>query len=260
MLDNLNIQIVIIILFVLIILYQLTSGVKEGFLPQIKDLNGEGHSPLPEYELDIDNNKILGYDPAKGLEYRKRKNFYPRGPRPHQLRAHKWETRLPSLVKHRYSYDDKRIDGLGYLSPVRDFVPHNSNQIFDVKGKARLKELPLNLKNRWHAVIDADVARTNLLYWPTTENVTKELARESDSQTKSNYKVFKTLGSIYDYNANIINKINSRRFQPVTGRNPYDSLPAQYADRSKSSIEKLQAADLYKEYDEDVHGWLPYEE
>ncbi len=49
--------------------------------------------------------------------------------------AHKWETRYPSLVKQRYSHKD---------------LPTCKN-LYGIKGKGRLCELPLALRNRWFA-------------------------------------------------------------------------------------------------------------
>lgn len=202
-----------------------------------KDNQAEGF--IPEYELPIDNNRILGFDPWRQPEYRKRQNYYPRGYDRKDIKAHKWETRFPSLVDQRYKYNDERDDSLSELSPVT--------------GRARLKELPLDLKNRWHAKIDKDIARTNLAYWPTP----KHLLDDTDSKCN----LSKTWNNPY-HNRNVknMNRINRNQLIPLSGHDPNDLLPANYADRSKTSIEIKQAEDLYKERMPEVHGWLPWEE
>lgn len=204
MFNNISIKIIILSLFSYIIIYKVykwTNINKEGF--------------IPEYELDIDNNKILGWNPARGIEYRDRKNFMPRNLFRHKhLKSRMWETRFPNIINQRYSYNDKKIKGLDY------------NKLFPIGNKARLVELPLDLKNK--------------------------------QKTFNNFKTLNT--PYYNLNAQKINEINSRRFQPVEPHNPNDFLPAQYADRSKSSIEMLQASDLYKERMKPVHKLLLYEE
>jgi len=65
------------------------------------------------------------------------------------VNQHKWETKLPVLVGHRYDYND--------------YTPNKS--IYDnvqvLTDKARLKELPLNLKNLYHARIDPNMYNTD---------------------------------------------------------------------------------------------------
>ena len=65
------------------------------------------------------------------------------------VNQHKWETKLPVLVGHRYNYND--------------YTPNKS--IYDnvqvLTDKARLKELPLNLKNLYHARIDPNMYNTD---------------------------------------------------------------------------------------------------
>ena len=59
-----------------------------------------------------------------------------------RVNRHRMETKLPVLTKHRLDYNDKRMYDRQWISNTR-VLP----------GKARLKELPLDLKNLWHATV-----------------------------------------------------------------------------------------------------------
>jgi hypothetical protein len=190
MFSNISIEIIILALFSFIILYKVyksTNINKEGF--------------IPEYELDIDNNKILGWDPIRGIEYRNRQNFMPRKLSRHKhLKSRMWETRFPNIVKQRYSYNDKKIKGLDY------------NQLFPIGNSARLVELPLDLKNRYHALIDKDIAKTDDYYQPTSTYLKQQIKNKQGTCNN-----FKTLNSpYYNLNARKINEIK-RGKRKMTG-------------------------------------------
>ncbi len=181
------------------------------------------------------------------------KNNYPRDIfRKHYFKGQRWETRLPGLVDHRYSYDDQR----------------NCCTLPAIEGKARLKDLPLHLRNWYHARIPSKIAKTDDYYWPDT--IIGKKYKYECNRANDVYSSPRTIAPIITDPIAAKAKYNptlddtpfdiARRANMISGYNPSDSLPAQYADRSKTSIEKIIAApNLVENRAEPIYGWLPYE-
>lgn len=251
---NPKILIIIVAILIAILLFQLYNDPKN---------NVENYTDLKmEYEI---LNSLEAAEDGNFGEYRRLNTIYPRGVWRHkELNANKWETRLPSLVKHRYSFND---------CPTNQKLP-------GIKGAARLKELPLNLKNRWGSVLDGKIARTSLEYYPDVDALKiGDKSNQTFGHIANDNKIYSSYRTvapfITDTRPNKLDTPHSPFGSPyvidspqdyqnlskmISGYNPSDSLPAQYADRSKSSIEYLLTADLIKErMDEPVYGWLPEE-
>jgi hypothetical protein len=212
----------LIFLFViLIVIFCVFKGLLNGN-------NIEGF--LPEYEYY--NTNIIGYDKYGFPPYKKLNLLYPRGvTRKDQMCANKWETRLPSLVDERYSYNDMMLnkDSLQVLTDV-----------------ARLGELPLDLQNRYSAIVDNKFAQLSLAYYPDVQKPVNK-----DTITSVNMDYLKNYPYYFVGNYRYGNTIN--------GHNPNDSLPAQYADRSKTSLEANLAPPIGPSRIGPMHGWLPNE-
>lgn len=292
--DIITITIIIVILFIIMLYIQNKNIEKEKFT--MLDYNVEGHLPYIY------------------PEYRRRHNYMPldyNNLRLDKLRSQKWETRLPSLVKQKYSHNDKVINK--YNIETTGSFNANESKGSNLKGKARLIELPLNLRNTYHATIDKNKALSDYLWiphirwgihYPKNAHINKKKLRNYvgapiDLRNKPKYLKSKIisknfcknngikkpcLGIVKDYNHymssrtiapsiieneqykyvgspvfdNTVHDI-ARRVNDISGYNPTDRYPAQYADRSKESVEKWAGAELYKAYDEPVHGWLPWE-
>ena len=99
-------------IYILIILLFIYLKRREGFAQQIGDY--QYGTPLFKYK------QCIYYSDPKN---RKR------------IEQHKWGTKLPVLVNHRYSYND---------------IPHRCHHT-NTNKLVYLKDLPLDLKNVWHA-------------------------------------------------------------------------------------------------------------
>lgn len=176
--------IIILLIIIIIKLYNYKNNI-EGFL--LFDFNVDGHNPYiyPEYRIRK-NIKLLNKDQ---IDINK-------------LNSLKWETRFPSLVKHRYHYNDKIIDKYNiekvydkYNNPI--FNPHQP--INSLNGKARLIELPLYLKNRYQATISLDQAFSDYLNYGDiiTEIKDGNKIRLLKSKKNNNIDTKKYIGSIY---------------------------------------------------------------
>jgi len=192
--------IVVIIIILVIILYFNMDIHRENFY-------GE---PL---EYDIYNNDLDGTD---GIfkEYKTINRYYPYDIwRLNELREKMWETRLPSLINQRYNYSDKVYSNKAIY-----------NDILDV---ARLKELPLNLVNKYYTKIHPDIARTSLAYWP---------AEKPKYKAKKIYSSFRKLAPIMTYRNNIEGNTQNQNY-----------------DRSKTSLEYLLGANLIEQRREPIY-------
>lgn len=207
---------ILLVLLIIICLFGRRFNTVEGF--------------LPEYEYY--NTGIVGYDKYGFPPYKKLNLVYPRGAvRKNEMCANKWETRLPSLVDERYSYDDMMLnkDDLQVLTDV-----------------ARLGELPLDLQNRYSAIVDNKYAQLSLAYYPDVQKpVKKDVITSVNMDYMKNYPYY-FIGN-YRY-GNTINAHNSS-----------DNLPAQYADRSKTSLEADLVPPIGPNRIGPIHGWLPNE-
>lgn len=183
-----------------------------------------------------------GWDPYDTPEYRK---IMPVNVRPiwrnKQLRSKMWHTRHPRLVDHRYKYaqDMYPIDGSAIQ---KGRLPYN--------GGAALHELPMNLKNRWYADVNINDKnycsdgcrvyrrRKGIVGYPQInmgdvwgcDSRMSEVITRSTMTDKEKEKMARSVNRIKGYNTT-------------------ESLAANYADRSKESIEKLQGLDLHLEPD-----------
>lgn len=121
------------------------------------------------------------------------------------------ETRQPGLIEQRYSYND---DKLCCIPPV-------------IPNVARLRELPMQLRNWYSAVVPYDLTLIDDYYQPSNiiGNKYKGECKLSSFQYDSKRPVYPY--KIADYDPNIF-------------------LPAEQADRSKISIEKYMAAGFQK--------------
>ena len=178
------------------------------------------HPSMKNYECEYKEkfneikkiNDMTGYD--NNFEYKKISNKYKKSPC-RNSDYNKWETRLPSLVKQRYSYNDNNN--------------HNNNHNYDINNiipgfGTKLNELPLNFINDNKTILDEKIARTSLEYYPDV------------TPFKRN-----KIGKIDKYCDNYIRKYN------VNNYNPNDFLPAQYADRSKTSNEYSVGENLHQD-------------
>lgn len=137
-----------------------------------------------------------------------------------------FNTRHPGLLKHKHDYFDKKTCD---KHPV-------------LKDKARLVELPLHLTNWNHAKVPKYISHVNEIYYP--DHV---IGKKYDKTCKR--RTFASPGRYVRHSPN-----------KILGFNPTNLLPAQYADRSKTSIEKIIAAPhLLENRAEPVYGLLPYE-
>lgn len=94
---------------------------------------------------DIYHPHITGYEEGMPNEYIKISSIYPRGVWQHdKYRSLAWDTRFPNQINHRYAYEDE--PGIKYDDS-------------GLKEGARLKELPLDLTNRWYAEVDINSIR-----------------------------------------------------------------------------------------------------
>ena len=107
--------------------------------------------------FDDTNPNMMGYEEGFPKEYRfidyqtiKRPTWNKK-----EFDANNWHLRLPDLVSQRYSYNDK---------PCK--------KCFDrtVYNYAKLKELPLDLKNVYYATMPFELAQTSLEYYPDVSN------------------------------------------------------------------------------------------
>jgi len=149
-----------------------------------------------------------------------------------ELNAVKFETRLPTLISQRYSYND------GYLSNGGDGDGDDRNKYPTLYDFAHLSDLPIDYKSPYHATIPADMLQCSLAY---------QLSKDQNIDLSKSVDLPEIELGINKYKYNV---------QPY---DPLSILPENYADRSKTSIERLLAADLYKEYREPVHGYLPWD-
>ena len=112
------------------------------------------------------------------------------------LKGQMLDIRFPNLVQHRYDYNDQRLCD---TKPV-------------LKDVARLKELPLHLRNWYHAKIPKYHSMTDDYYWPDTIIGNKY---EGECKTKP-IKILKA----------------PRLKRIVNGFDPTSLLPSQYAGKS----------------------------
>jgi hypothetical protein len=136
MIDRISL-ILIIIIIIVFILFISNYVFIERFEDENPNLVGYHEGLPPEYmKIDYGNQE----------EIWRRK----------QLDSLKWETRFPYMVKQRYSYDDTPYKNKRFPSIYNQF--------------AYLKELPLELKNRYYAELEKDIAMTSLEYYPDVSN------------------------------------------------------------------------------------------
>lgn len=246
----------IILLFmalVIILIYSsLFTNEKEGFDKEGFDKNRFNKNIWAYDENMLDNE----YKPAirppifpnKGITNKK------------ELNAVKFETRLPELIKQRYSYNDVR-----QVDEEKCYPSLNNNY-------AVLKELPINnYQNNYHTTLPRHIAYK--YYKGNMEDISKVISK---NQKDIHLQRHKSLDKAKDYNiyrscsGECLVPINSLVPNRVVGidqygndlsvpHDPMSQLPANYADRSKTSIERLLAADLNSSFNDPVHGLLPFE-
>lgn len=145
------------------------------------------------------------------------------------LKGLMFDTRFPGLLKHKYNYDDTK----------------NCETLPVLKDKARLKDLPMHLKNWYHAKVPKCMAETDDYYWEGNikNNKYKNECFGCMSECKGNDDYYSKIDDLVnaqycdDY---VLDKSFSSlmKNKPIYGFDPTSTLPAQYADRSKTSIEK----------------------
>lgn len=160
--------------------------------------------------------------------YHRYKNVY----RYNELNANQWDKRQPGMINQQYSYDDR---------------PSGSKvDILDsIRGTANLKELPINFNNQYVGSIgitDANLSRLASGYYNYPNVMTlRNLQSQCSGITGIPYSPF--------YGQN-------KHFGNISGFNPNSILPAQYADRSKTSKESLLTKGIMKAI-RDQPGYLP---
>jgi hypothetical protein len=171
-----------------------------------------------------------------------------------QLDAQLVDKRLPSIIKQKYQYND---------------VKETNNYLPVLEDMARLKELPTDIKTRYHALLDKETAYNDYLYNPDILNGKQFLYKAYDGQILSPKRKKFIQGLIKAHTENNSNtacgclqckkidkhikSVNSahicgsndgdppvkmyNRATNISGFNRSDILPANYADRSKESVE-----------------------
>jgi len=241
------IPIILIIILIIFVTNKRNIFRTEGFEPAIN--TEEAHGPI----LDI--KFMMASDPLTESYPRPIKREYPRNLwRYKQLKGQMWETRFPGLVGQRYDYNDQRLCYKNPGPPV-------------VKDVARLQELPLQLRNWYHAKVPKYVTKGDDFYQPS--HIVGKKYKNECKPTNLPYSSNRTIAPIMtdrmnprpsDPNVDETPFDIARRANMISGYNPSDSLPAQYADRSKTSMEKYITTPYLKDnYLEPVYGWLPYE-
>jgi hypothetical protein len=124
---------------------------------------------------------VHGHNPYIYPEYRRRKNYMPIKADPKKTSAHRWHTRLPSLPKQRYLYYDNKYFNKNNDQSVSGYDPYPTS----LKDRALLTDLPLQLKNRWHAVIDEETAKSDYLWKPDIKTG-RMFSHDSDNK-RNNY-------------------------------------------------------------------------
>ena len=148
---------VISILCVMLFMYK-----KEGYTNLFDDYAKPEHRFVPmqtECKRSVDPYSPHTLNYANTEWYRNKISMQPNTSIPHKtcltattspkLHQHQWETRTPVMVGHKHSYVDEGLSKYVYdrMQPVTD--------------KARLTELPLNLKNVYTAKIDPQMYNTD---------------------------------------------------------------------------------------------------
>jgi len=132
-----NQLVILVIILILVCLYLFNSNKYESF----DDFNPN----LVGYEegLPIEQ-KTLDYSTIKRPSWNQK-----------EFNANNWHLRLPDLVRQRYSYNDKCYGSCG------------NNKIHNY---ANLKELPLELRNRYYATVPIELSEMSLEYYPDFSN------------------------------------------------------------------------------------------
>ena len=219
---------ILIIIFLLIILFVYISC-----------KNIEGFGVPTEYDI---YNQLDGAEEGLFSEYRTVKRKYPKKIWRHrELDSLMFESRLPSLVNQRYSYND-----CGRVKSVaKEQIGALSKEQIRALSKeqlgASLKKLPLNLTNKYYAILDKDTARTSMAFWPLT--------MEKVKPTHTIQSSLRTIRPLDKSSPNLLVdstlKIKRLVHDSISGYDPLSILPANYADRSKISDEYKLAVDLY---------------
>lgn len=222
-----NLTTILVIIFVILFLFNNSSRQVEGF------------GTPTEYDVF---NSLEAAEEGVPAEYQEVVREYPRGVwRHHELNSLMFERRLPTMVDHRYSYNDQE---------GRSVLPKEG-------GGAYLRDLPLDLRNRQYAVLDKDTARTSMEFWPLTQPKVKPWPVIQSSM--------RTIRPLEKTNKNLLidtkYKVDRLARDSIAGYDPWSILPANYADRSKTSSDYRLAANLHDDdRNEPVRGWLPFEQ
>lgn len=121
-----------------------------------------------EYFGDTNPN-MTGYEEGMPAEYRfidyqtiKRPSWNKK-----EFEANNWHLRLPDLVSQRYSYNDQ---------PCKKCFDRTTYNY------AKLKELPLDLRNFYYATMPFELAQTSLEYYPDVSNRRYETQKGPNSK------------------------------------------------------------------------------
>lgn len=237
--DNWYVVIIIIISTIACLLF---FAFKNQLMMENFDTTDQRFVPLGnmanfKMEFDMYNTKIDGYNEGLPKVYNDLKTKYRYGVwRNNELMSSMWNTRLPSLVPQRYSYDDDRV----YCEDLPA-----------LEEGARLKQLPMHLQNRWFAKVPIGWTEWNNAFMPANYLVNKRVPKCAVEQEK----MFETRQTKIQGTP-----IDAPGAGPIHGYDPLDRLPENYADRSQTSIEYLFKENLAKDYMGSIHGWLPWEE
>lgn len=181
------------------------------------------------------NSYISGYDesmPERFRKFKTRRSCTQIHDSPDSLMVH---TRQPDMIRHKHMYNDSRV---------------NSNCLDSIKGAARLRELPLPLVNRYFAKMEPEVASTNLAYEPVSCKLKPLLALQKAGYIDAkdhlapyylhHYQSSTSSGGLEKHLHG-----HPYRRGPIGGFSPTYFTPAEMADGTKLSIERLLAPDLW---------------
>ena len=168
------------------------------------------------------------------------KREYPRDPwRPKYLQGQMLETRHPGLIKHRYSYDDQRLC---------------SKNVPVLKDMARLQELPLQLRNWYHAKLPKYLMKYDDYYQPS--HILGRKYKNECRFAKSGCNLNRTVEPVMS------SRMVASPNDPKINETPYDAarLKQFTSPYQKALLNKYfrtyRPEDYYKDTD---YGWLPYE-
>ena len=223
-----------LVIIVLIIIFLVNGKRFEGF-----DSISAEEFPLSKIQFIVPQEQEQEHDSESYPRPVKRE--YPRDPwRPEYLKGQMLETRHPGLIKHRYSYDDQR---LCYKKPPPV-----------LKDMARLQELPLQLRNWYHATLPKYLMKYDDFYQPShiLGRKYKNECRFANSACNLNRTVEPVIAPRMDASPN----------DPKANESPPDAarLKQFTSPYQKALLNKYFRTYKPEDYYDDIdYGWLPYE-